>query len=112
MKKIVIAVVATSLLAASALHSHASVFIPPPPPPVTPPPASSGLSGGAIATLAFTFASTVSLMTCSIVVAQYCKREMNNNEALAAAGLPFSCLFVFGGQPPQDPKRDPRCRAP
>jgi hypothetical protein len=65
-----------------------------PPTPVAVAAASSGLSTAGAWTLGIAFASSVSLIVCSVHVGRVAGREMTREEALASAVLPFSCLFA------------------
>jgi hypothetical protein len=53
----------------------------------------AGLSTGGAWALGLGFAAATSLITCSVFVGRTAGREMTRQEALAAAVIPFSCLF-------------------
>ncbi len=85
MKKVVTWALVASLFAASTLPARAACV----------PVVSTGsvLSTGATVGLSIAAASAVSLMFCSIVVQKWTGKQMTSEQAIMAAGLPFSCLF-------------------
>lgn len=91
MKKTIALVAAVSMLGAVATSTSANAGTV-----VTPVGAvggGGGLSTGGAWALGLGFAAATSLITCSVFVGRTAGREMTRQEALAAAVLPFSCLF-------------------
>jgi protein-S-isoprenylcysteine O-methyltransferase Ste14 len=88
MKKVIAVVTAISMLGAVATSTSANAagphgYVA----------GGAGLSTGGAWALGLGIAAATSLIACSVLVGRTMGREMTRQEALAAAVIPFSCLF-------------------
>lgn len=88
MKKVIALVAAISMLGAVATSTSANAANVP-----VVAGGGAGLSTGGAWALGLGIAAATSLIACSVLVGRSTGREMTRQEALAAAVLPFSCLF-------------------